>query len=431
MKRSSTPRLLILATLTLLATPAGQADDETEAIVKRADDEFTAGRFDTAAKAYAEVLARDADSYQATLRLGKIALFRNEFADAEKHLLQAGKLRPDEEQPKALLAELCVRQDRFAQAARLHHAIEHEAVADKLASFRGLTPYETVGAAATARIAFVQTDPLPIIKARINGGDETHLLIDTGAAELYLDPAFAKSIGAPTFGSTEGVYAGGMRAATGHGRIDSLQLGDLTIKNVPVLLLPTRRIPFGPPGATIDGILGTAVLYHFFATLDYPGGELVLRQRTDAARAELDRIARLPATHVVPFWMAGSHLMVAWGRVNDAGPFLFFADTGMAGGGFGCPDSTLEAAGIDLTGLPSFQGIGGGGPVTVTPFKIERLALGDAVQTNVQGMAGAFPMEVTGSRGFSIGGIISHGFFRPYALTFDFEKMRLLLSTPE
>jgi hypothetical protein len=41
-------------------------------------------------------------------------------------------------------------------------------------------------------------------------------------------------------------------------------------------------------------------------------------------------------------------------------------------------------------------------------------------------MIAVFPLEDRFS--FRIGGIISHGFFRPYALTFDFTKMRLVLT---
>jgi hypothetical protein len=144
--------------------------------------------------------------------------------------------------------------------------------------------------------------------------------------------------------------------------------------------------------------------------------------------AEFEREAEAERAHAVPFWVAGTHFMVAWGRVNDAEPCLFFADTGLAGGGFLCPDSTIKAAGIDLSGLPSFQGMGGGGPVTVTPFTVKTLALGDAKQHDVTGMFGAFPDESEYRHGFRIGGIISHGFFKPYALTFDFERMRLWLS---
>ncbi|MHC4696859.1 MAG: hypothetical protein ACYTFA_08965 [Planctomycetota bacterium] len=128
---------------------------------------------------------------------------------------------------------------------------------------------------------------------------------------------------------------------------------------------------------------------------------------------------------------AGTHFMAAWGQANDAEPCLFFPDTGLAGGGFRCPESTIKAAGIDLTGLPAFQGMGGGRPVTVTPFTVKELSLGGAKQSDVPSFFGAFPEEIEYSRGFRIGGIISHVFFRPYALTFDFERMHLLLKPKE
>jgi hypothetical protein len=55
------------------------------------------------------------------------------------------------------------------------------------------------------------------------------------------------------------------------------------------------------------------------------------------------------------------------------------------------------------------------------------MSLGDAHEKNVQGLfSGPFPLE--NRFGFRIGGIVSHGFFRPYALTFDFTGMQLLLS---
>jgi len=92
-----------------------------------------------------------------------------------------------------------------------------------------------------------------------------------------------------------------------------------------VLLLPTRRLPFRPSEGQIDGVLGTSVFYHFFATLDYPGGKLILRRKTEKARAALEELAKSPDTHVIPFWMAGSHFMVAWGRINESEPCLLFA----------------------------------------------------------------------------------------------------------
>ena len=419
------PGLAAAFFLGLLATPAGARADDA---ITRADDLFRAGHFAEAEKVYNEALAADANRYEAVVRLGEIALLSNRFDDAERFLRRARELRPNENTPKSLLAEVCYRQDRFDEAAELRRGVDPDAAVDKLAGFKGLVPNQLVGDADETRIAFAQTDPLPLIKVRINGGDEVHLLIDTGASELYLDPEFAKSVGAVITGSVTGTYAGGMRAATGQGRVESVRLGDFELRNVPVLLLPTRRLPFGPPDVQIEGVLGTSVLYHFISTLDYPHGQLVLRRKTDKARAELDRLAKSPGTHIVPFWMAGSHFMVTWAKVNDVEPCLLFVDTGLAGGGLTLENSTVKAAGIDLSAVPARQGIGGGGPIEIKAFTVDRVSLGDAVQTNVTAFAGAMPPGTESRHGFRTGGVVSHAFFRPYALTFDFEKMRLLLS---
>lgn len=428
MRRFRTHAACWAAAICSIRLVSAAAGVQTDDFVRQGDELFRGGQFAEAEGAYAKAAALDEQNLQAVLRLGEIALLGNRFAEAEERLRRATKLGPSEKRPKELLAEMLYRQDRFEEAAAaLRREVGPDAVAEKLASFKGLRPYETSGDVASTEVKFVQTDPLPVIRARINGGDEVYLLIDTGAAELYLDPEFAGKIGVARFGETTGTYAGGKQAPTGHGRVESLQLGEFTIRNLPVLLLPTHRLPFRPSDGQIDGILGTSVLYHFFPTLDYPGGKLILRRKTDKARATLEAIATSTNTHVIPFWMAGSHFMVAWGRINESEPCLLFADTGLAGGGLTLHESAIKAAGIDLTGLPSFEGMGGGGPVKVTPFTVKRVSFGDAVQTDITGMAGAIPPSGEYQHGFRIGGIISHGFFHAYALTFDFEKMRFLL----
>ncbi|UCE61126.1 MAG: aspartyl protease family protein, partial [Phycisphaerales bacterium] len=181
-------------------------------------------------------------------------------------------------------------------------------------------------------------------------------------------------------------------------------------------------------GRRFDGIIGTVLLYHFLSTLDYPKGELVLRRRTPQGLADLDEQTAARRTYVVPFWMAGKHWMVTWGKVNGRAECLMHVDTGMAGGGFGCSEATLKEVGIDLAGLPSFNAIGGGGTVKVTPFTVDELALGKARQFSVPALYGGKTREIEYAMGFRIGATISHGFFRAYALTFDFERMNLHLT---
>jgi len=420
--------LLLLTSLTFAILSAEAQGQAPSGVAQQADNLFHEGRLDQAEKAYRQVVAEDATDGQAVLRIGELALMANRLEEAERYLERAIAMDPENVRAKSLLAEAYYRQDDFVRAAPLLQGAGRTASAKKLGSFKNETPNQIVGDQDASYIPFIQTDPLPIIKASINGSHDVYLLIDTGAAELVLDPVIADIIKAPRFGDTMGTFAGGKKANVEHARIDSIRLGDFEIKHVPVALLPTRRLPFAVGDEKIDGILGTVLLYHFVSTLDYPNDRLVLQRKSKEALATLDRQAASDRTHVVPVWMAQQHFIVAWGEVNGKAGCLMHVDTGMAGGGFGCQKSVREAAGIDLTGLPSFEGMGGGGPIKVTPYTVEKITLGDAERRDVQALFGGMPPDAEYALGFRMGGVVSHGFFRPFAVTFDFERMRLYLT---
>src|SRR5262249_6477006 len=158
---------------------------------------------------------------------------------------------------------------------------------------------------------------------------------------------FAKEVGAKQFGSVTGTFAGGKQAAVQEGRIDSLTLGGLTVRDVPVGVLNTRR--FSDPlygGKRVDGIIGTVLFYHFLSTLDYPTGKLVRAPKTGEDLRRLEADARAGQAVVVPFWMAGDHYVVAWGQVERGEPVLLFVDTGLAGGGVMLAPSVIRQAGV-------------------------------------------------------------------------------------
>src|SRR5207247_9439452 len=127
----------------------------------------------------------------------------------------------------------------------------------KLESFKGQKPYDLQGNGESALLKFVRTEPLPIVNVRVNGGDEVTFFIDTGGSEVALDTDFAKELAVPQFGGVQGTFSGGQHAQVQLGRIESLAVGDWTIKNLPTAMLPLRQLSKGFGVKQIDEIIGT------------------------------------------------------------------------------------------------------------------------------------------------------------------------------
>lgn len=388
--------------------------------------QFNTGDFQGAEKTFREIIEKDPKEFQALVLLGNIALLSNRFKEAEEWLLKATKAEPTEPAPHALLAEVNYRQDKFEKAAKHFREYGITDLAERLESFKDEEPYKVIGDKEKYTVRMKIIDPLPIIEVKINDSKSVNFLIDTGAAETIIDSEFAAELNLETFASKTGTFAGGKQAPTTLGKAKSITLGDLTVENFPVTILPTRAFSQIFGGMQIDGIIGTVLFYHFITTMDYPKGKLLFRRKTTEQMKKFKEEIKDKKPIEIPFWMAEDHFMVAWGSVNNTEKTLFFLDTGLAGGGFTGAKKTLEDGKVDFDEENAFEAMGGGGKVRVVPFAVKELAFGDAVEKNINGVfADNFPIEY--KVGFRIGGIISHQFFRTYALTFDFQKMRFIL----
>ncbi len=78
---------------------------------------FQAGKFAEAGKLYSQIVAQNPKDYSATLQLGRIALLSNRLDDAQKWLEKAISLRPDDTDPRVMLAKVFYRRDDFQKAA--------------------------------------------------------------------------------------------------------------------------------------------------------------------------------------------------------------------------------------------------------------------------------------------------------------------------
>ena len=419
------------------AWQAGQATPQPrQSEIESADRLFQAGKFAEAGKLYSQIVAQNPKNYSATLQLGRVALLSNRLDDAQKWLEKAITLQPGDADPKVMLAEVFYRRDDFQKAAASLSGVDVSSnkliisqyptlnVA-KLESFKGQTPYELQGNGTSTRLKFVKTDPLPVVNVRVNGGDEVTFFIDTGGSEVALDTDFAKELHVPQFGAVQGTFSGGQHAEVQQGRIESLTVGDWTIKNLPTAMLPLRQLSEGLGVKQINGIIGTTLFYHFLATLDYPHGELVLR-RKDVKSLEEFKAKSSGKRVVVPIWMASDHFMVGWGRVETLPPTLLFVDTGLVGAGAKLAESVIKEAGIKLEENKATEGAGGGGTLKIVPYTVHQLSFGDIKEENVPGLYdGPFPWENT--FGFQLAGMVGHDFFKPYAVTFDFQNMQIFL----
>ena len=442
MKFTTTRIVLASAAIVVVATAICQAAATADPTAQpkqsgldSANRLFQAGKFAEAGKLYSQIVAQNPKDYSAILQLGRIALLSNRLDDAQKWLQKAITLKPTDTDPKVMLAQAFYRRDDFQKAAAALNGVDvnsNKLIIDQyptlnvamFESFKGQTPYELHGDGTSTHVKFVKTDPLPIVNVRINGGKEVTFFIDTGGSVVTLDTDFAKELGVPQFGGVLGTFSGGQHTEVQIGRIESLTLGDWTVKNLPTAMMPLRQLSEGFGVKQIDGIIGTTLFYHFLTTMDYPHGELVLR-RKDAKN--LEEFKKSPGKRVaVPIWMGGDHFMVGWGRVETLPPSLLFIDTGLMGAGVKLAESVIKEAGIKLEENRAAEGAGGGGTLRIVPYTVHQVSLGDIKEENVQGVYdGPFPFENT--FGFHLAGMVGHEFFRPYAVTFDFQNMQTFL----
>jgi Aspartyl protease/Tetratricopeptide repeat len=423
----------ICVALLVVLAPCANAAEQTP--IESADRLFQMGEFAQAGEQYARIAADRPDDYSAILQLGRIALLSNRLDDAESWLKKAIGLRGGEADPKIMLAEVYYRRDDFEKAVASLDGIDVSTnplvvsqyptlnVA-KLRSFKGQTPYQLLGDGQITRLKFLRTDPLPLVSVRVNGGAEVTFFIDTGGSEVALDTEFARELGVPQFGAVQGTFSGGQHAEVQQGRIESLTVGDWTVRNLPAAMLPLRQLSESLGAKRIDGIIGTTLFYHFLATIDYPNGELVLR-RKDAASLE-QFVATAGKSIAVPFWIASDHFMVGWGRVETLPPTLLFVDTGLASAGVKLAESVIKEAGIKLEEDKASSGAGGGGTLRIVPYVVHRLSFGQLQEDNVPGLYdGPFPWK--NLFGFHLAGMVGHDFFKPHAVTFDFQNMKVFL----
>jgi hypothetical protein len=401
--------LLGAAALAGAAALTGPADAATG---DDPDELFRAGRFADADRGYARRLHADPGDTHALGQRGYIALLSNRFGAVERFLTPLAATDPVARQR---LAESYVRQDRHDRAVPLLG----DSPFGRLYAQLGPAPWRVLGARRT-RVPFLGLDPLPHVEVSLNGGPPRRFLIDTYAT-LTLSADEARRLGLRVVATAGGVI-GNQPVTTYLGVLDSLRLGDIELRTVPVQW-SEQPLPALPDAAPAAGVLGTTLLYHLLSTMDYAGGALILRRRDEPAPHRADDL---------PLWLAGDHFPCTMGRLRDYGPHIVTLDTGGIGNGLETTVETAERAGIpvDYTHPTQINGI------TVYPIRPDRIALGRAIGHDVPGLAvtavwpGLPGPGLSAMFGFDAMANFTHEYFKPFTVTFDYTAMRLSVTRP-
>ncbi|HEY2894859.1 MAG TPA: retropepsin-like aspartic protease, partial [Pirellulales bacterium] len=153
--------------------------------------------------------------------------------------------------------------------------------------FRARSPYRLEGPVELRPVprASSEQDSVPAelcaIAARVNGIEMPTVFIDTGAQHTLLTAGAAREAGVKLGAvSTHLVGFAGLEAQPGV--IESLQVGELTLHDVPVLV--GQSVPLVATGGQLT--LGLDIMHHLRFTIDYPAGQVFVQPAREPAATD-------------------------------------------------------------------------------------------------------------------------------------------------
>jgi len=397
---------------------------------------FQVGDHGKAAKCLEHARSLGAKEFDTALLSGRIARSEGRFTEATDWLERAARLRPDDWEAHEDLGLALYLDGRLARAAdqwERARALPGSGSPDRsglIDAMRrvGKRPYEVTGRG-RERIGFTAPPSRGpyVVPVRINGSGPYLFRVDAGNPEVTITGTLADRLGLQTIAGGE---PGSHNAAVGlaYATIDSMTLGETTLHRLPVAVTPFQRHDLGPE---VVGLLGFEALRRFRFCIDPVEWVLWLEPlpRAGAAR-DTARPAWAPAgavTHRVPIVLRGTHLLIAYGRVNQGPERPFLLEVGGSGVALAAPASTIAEAGIMLDSTRVRTGASATGSVRFLGFPIGRLCVAGACRDSLEGGYGTFPARLELNPNFRLAGIVSGGFLFRYRVGVDLARREMLL----
>ena len=376
------------------------------------------GRVAEARKLFDRVLAAKPGDATAAAALGKLALWADRTAQAESLLTAAG----DADLARQDLYATRLRRGDWAGAASLAEEMGDEGRKPLLEHLATVSPLRVSGE--RAGLLFEKTWPAPLIEVRLNGATVL-MLVDTGTPGLLIDRQASVAQKVRLIGGQRLTAWDGTRVAIKNAMVQKLQIGDVTLEDVPagVLSLHELSLQIQPAATPISGVIGMSVLKRFDVTFDYGKKRFEL--------APIGTAAAISGTRV-PFEQWGEDELTVWGSIQGGRRMAMVLATGMPGGGFGAPDVVFEEHGLKSGGVSKLVK-GAGTWLQGRPWaqvNVPSLAIGNQVYDRVPGWAGAMEPVEMWRHGVRRDALLGPGILLRQRTTIDWKRRELVFEEP-
>lgn len=400
---------------------------------------LASGDFRLSVEEFKTALSLNENESIAIAGLAMVDYYENRTLPCIIGLRRAVTIDPDEPDYVFNLGQAAARSERYKEAADAYErflVIAPRTDAERRARIRGLidflrylgqqgTLYNLEGAERTL-VQFDSPDFRPVIKLRLNGSKQVlRFVLDTGSGMSVLSEETARKMGIKPVarGGLARAVGGGGRFEIVYGYLNSIDIGDVRVTNVPVYI---RH--FYDEQNAVDGYLGIAAISRLVASVDYGTNRLIL-SRPKASDAE-SMVARAPSIDVDPM-RPGINIPVRTtasgflsGEVNIDGigkPLNFIIDTGATVTVLSEKAAALEDAQRFLKqGKMKVYGAAGVAD-DVRIAALPRVQIGSYSREGID--AAVLDMEpVNETAGFQQSGILGGNFLRHYRVIFDFAR---------
>ncbi len=419
---------------------AEAAPDDARALALLGLAELKAGRYPAAEVSLWRALALDSACPEAHLGMGHLAFGRNDPETACDHFARAtaSPLLYEEAYRALRIAHL----DRGDLAGARRAVLAHEArlrdegrpIPPRLAGRRAFLEKPDRDRVLRIPEDFAGTSvelsdregpgEVKMLRIRLNGRGENLFHIDSAfRGMMALSPELADELGLERAGESVSRGVGPQSAATQGAWLDTVRIGDLTIADVPILVIDSAVYR-----GKKRGLIGTGLLKQFNVTLDARNDvlELYPKERADAFRRRIpeERIAQR-----VPFLIYPAPLVLA--RVGDGRPLPFTVDTAAS-------SSLIDEEFFDAQLRPSIPDeelatsrvTGAGGTQSLLCWTAARLGIGDLAFSDMRMIR--FDMHrLNVLSGRYAAGVLSNDFLWGYRAHFDFTRTQLILEAYE